>query len=483
MRFGFPPVSEASASAAPGAKERGRAYRLYVLITLTAVYTFNFLDRQIMGIMAEPIKNDMGLSDTQLGVLTGFAFAVLYTTLGIPIARLADRWNRVNIVAISLACWSGFTAVCGVTQNFAQLAMARVGVGIGEAGGSPPSHSLISDFYPKEKRAGALAVYALGIPIGVTLAYFATAYGLSRFGWRTTFIALGIPGVLLAILVKLTIREPTRGATETATTTTADAFKGLRVAEPVGLVEKVIRAMTKALPQKSGDATFHELASLWRAAKHLLAIPSYRAIVIGLTAGSFASYATAAFIVSFFRRSHPDMALGEVLVSLGFINGTAYVLGVFIGGALVDRLAKKNKAAYGWVPVAALLLNAPFFLGALWVSDPVLSLILWWPSHLLTGFYLGPCFALAQTLAPVSIRALSTAIFFFILNMIALGFGPTFVGALSDILAVSANISGEKSLRIALSSVIIPSMISIGGFYYLAKKLPEDWIKATGETP
>ncbi len=475
-------MSEAAAGddAVSSKPEFSRAYRLYVLIVLTAVYTFNFVDRQIMGILAPAIQKDLGLSDSQLGILIGFAFAVLYTTVGIPIARLADRTNRVNIVAISLAAWSGFTALCGLAQNFTQLALARVGVGIGEAGGSPPSHSLISDLYPKEKRAGALAVYALGIPIGVTLAYLGGGWIVQNFDWRTTFLALGIPGVLFALLFKLTVREPTRGGTEEVGA--QDAFKGLKIAEPVGLVEKVLRQMTLVLPKKAAASTFAELATLWRAAKHLLSIPSYRAIVIGLTAGSFASYATAGWIIAFFGRSHPDYAMINVFFWLGIINGTAYVLGVFVGGNLVDRLAIKNKSAYGWVPVTALALNVPFFLGAMWINDPVWSLVLWWPSHLLTGFYLGPCFALAQTLAPVSIRALSTAIFFFILNMIALGFGPTYVGFLSDILA-SGGMDSERSLRIALSSVIIAGLISIGGFVYLAKKLPADWKKATGEKP
>lgn len=473
-------MSDASAGATPQtqAEKTGRAYRLYVLIVLTAVYTFNFLDRQIMGIVAPAVQNDLGLSDSQLGILGGFAFAVLYTTLGIPFARLSDRYNRVTIISLALASWSGFTALCGIAQNFTQLALARVGVGIGEAGGSPPSHSLISDLYPKEKRAGALATYALGIPIGVTLAYLGGGWVLENFGWRMTFLVLGLPGVLMAILLKLTVREPPRGGTELPGA--ADAFKGLRISEPVGLVEKVIRSMSSALPKRAGDATFSELASLWRAAKHLLAIPSYRAIVIGLTAGSFGSYAIASWIVVFFSRSHPEFATINVLFWLGVINGTAYVLGVFIGGNLVDRLSVKNKAAYGWVPVVALSLNVPFFLGAMWVGNPVWSLVFWWPTHLLTGFYLGPCFALAQTLAPVSIRALSTAIFFFILNMIALGFGPTFVGIFSDVLA-SGGMDSERSLRIALSSVILSGFISIGGFWYLAKKLPADWAKATGE--
>ena len=471
-------MSETKAPPMSAMQSSSGTYRVYVLVVLTIVYTFNFLDRQIMGIVAPAVQADLGLSDSQLGILGGFAFAVLYTTLGIPFARLSDRYNRVTIISIALASWSGFTALCGTAQNFTQLALARVGVGIGEAGGSPPSHSLISDFYPKEKRAGALAVYALGIPVGVTLAYLGGGWVLQNFDWRTTFLALGIPGVLFALLLKLTVREPKRGATEAADA--QDIFRGLKITEPVGLVEKSLRMMTVVFPSKARDSVFSELASLWRAAKHLLAIPSYRAIVIGLTSGSFASYAIANWIVVFFKRSHPDFGAGEVYFWLGIINGTAYVLGVFIGGNLVDRLAKKNKSAYGWVPVAALALNAPFFLGAMWVNDPVLSLILWWPSHLLTGFYLGPCFALAQTLAPVSIRALSTAIFFFILNMIALGFGPTYVGIFSDLLG-AGGMNNEQSLRIALSSTAIAGFISIGGFWYLAKKLPKDWAKATGE--
>ncbi len=471
-------MSETKAPLMSAMQSSSGTYRVYVLVVLTIVYTFNFLDRQIMGIVAPAVQADLGLSDSQLGILGGFAFAVLYTTLGIPFARLSDRYNRVTIISIALASWSGFTALCGTAQNFTQLALARVGVGIGEAGGSPPSHSLISDFYPKEKRAGALAVYALGIPVGVTLAYLGGGWVLQNFDWRTTFLALGIPGVLFALLLKLTVREPQRGATEAADA--QDIFRGLKITEPVGLVEKSLRMMTVVFPSKARDSVFSELASLWRAAKHLLAIPSYRAIVIGLTSGSFASYAIANWIVVFFKRSHPDFGAGEVYFWLGIINGTAYVLGVFIGGNLVDRLAKKNKSAYGWVPVAALALNAPFFLGAMWVNDPVLSLVLWWPSHLLTGFYLGPCFALAQTLAPVSIRALSTAIFFFILNMIALGFGPTYVGIFSDLLG-AGGMNNEQSLRIALSSTAIAGFISIGGFWYLAKKLPTDWAKATGE--
>ena len=197
------PAAEAGAS---------RSYRNYVLFILTLVYAFNFIDRQIIGILSPFIKADLGLDDAQLGWLKGIYFALLYTVMGIPIAWLADRYSRVNIIAISLTLWSGFTAASGLAANYMQLAIARIGVGIGEAGGSPPSHSIISDLFPKEKRAGALAIYSLGIPFGVMLAFFASAFFLQggSADWRTVMYSVGIPGVLLAILLKLTVKEPAR---------------------------------------------------------------------------------------------------------------------------------------------------------------------------------------------------------------------------------------------------------------------------------
>ncbi len=441
----------------PGAAVRparaSRPYRRYVLVLLTAVYTFNFLDRQIMSILAPAIQEDLGLSDSQLGVLIGLAFALLYTTLGIPIARLADRANRVTFISVSLGLWSAFTAICGVAQNFTQLALARVGVGIGEAGGTPPAHSLISDLYPKEKRAGALATYALGIPIGVTLAYLAGGWVLQNFDWRTAFIVLGLPGVALAVLLRLTVTEPARGGAET----------------------------TRAADQFAGGKAF-DLKAMLAAGRHLFSIPTYLGILAGHTAVSFASYAKSGFVVVFFARSHPDMARLEVLFWLGVITGTAYVAGVILGGRLVDRLATRNKSAYGTIPAIALVAQIPFFLGAMWTDSAAWSLILWWPVYLLNGFFHGPCFALAQTLAPVSIRALSTAIYFFVLNLIALGFGPTAVGLVSDLLAGSFNMTSELSLRIALTLTLVPVALSLVAFLSVARNVKADWARATGDS-
>ena len=198
-------------------KVTSKNYRAFALVLLTVVYGFNFIDRQIVGILAPFIQEDLGLSNTQLGLLIGFAFALFYTVIAIPIAWLADRYNRVNILSIALATWSGFTALTGMASNFWQIGLARMGVGIGEAGGSPPSHSIISDMYPKEERAGALGVYAMGIPFGIMAAYFATASLMGSGGdvdWRRIFIFLGLTGIALAGIVRLTLREPSRGAME-----------------------------------------------------------------------------------------------------------------------------------------------------------------------------------------------------------------------------------------------------------------------------
>lgn len=470
-------TAPAATTSSAQAKAPSRSYRLYVLFLLTAVYTFNFVDRQIIGILSPYIKEDLGLADWQLGILKGFAFAVLYTTLGIPIARLADRISRVTIVSVSLALWSGFTAVSGAANNFTQLALARVGVGIGEAGGSPPSHSLISDYFPKEKRAGALAIFAMGIPIGIALAYLGGGWLTETFSWRVAFVVVGVPGVLLAILLKLTVREPERGGLEADDGN--DAFKALRVTEPEGGFEKLLFGLSKLAPSKAREAVFSELATVWRAAKHLLAIPTYRAIVIGTTAISFATYAKGTWIVDFYVRSHGDFPILQVLFWLGIISGTAYAAGTFLGGYLVDKFGSKNRKLYGYIPAVAMVFSVPMFLVVLWHPNPVVSLFFQVPVQLAFGFYLGPAFALAQTLAPVSVRALSTAIFFFILNMIALGFGPTIAGFLSS--AFAGSMGGGMALQVSLSIVGMSALFGALMFYKAGNRIEADWAKATGE--
>ncbi|MEO1016031.1 MAG: MFS transporter [Pseudomonadota bacterium] len=411
-------------------------YKWYVLGVLTLVYTFNFVDRQIIAILSPAIKEELGLSDSMLGALKGLAFVVLYTALGIPIAWAADRFNRVNIVAAALAIWSSFTALSGLAGNALQLAMARIGVGIGEAGCSPPAHSLISDYFPKEKRAGALAIYSMGIPFGQMFAFLAGGWMLQELGWRYAFFLVGIPGVLLAIIMRLTVREPIRGASD-----------GIAAA-PVSLREGV---------------------------GALASIPSFWGITTAVTLASFTGYGTGLWIVDFYRRTY-ELSYLEITLPLALLNGVAYGIGTFLGGWLTDRAAKTDKGAYGWIPALGMLATIPAGWLSVW-SPTALGAFLWSAPFLIgLGMYLGPSFSIVQTLAPVRMRAFATALFFFILNLIALGGAPLWVGALSDILA--ADMGETTSLRVALTTLGATSALSAAAYYWSGRRLPADWTAA-----
>lgn len=425
-------------------KTPNKRYRTFVLLLLTLVYAFNFVDRQIIGILSPEIQKDLGLSYSQLGYLKGIVFALFYTIIGLPIAWLADRYNRVTIVSVALAVWSGFTALTGFANNFVQIGLARMGVGIGEAGGSPPSHSIISDLYPKEQRATALAVYSLGIPFGIMFAYFAAGLIVESFGWRMTFIILGIPGIVLALIVRLVIREPVRGAME-------------------GPKDK--------LPDQ---APFKE------ALKTLLTIPSWWAMCMGIALASFLSYAISAWQMDYLKPFNlgfeNPMEYKTLMNYLGVMNGIFYAGGTFLGGYLASKLAKKNVNAYGLVPAAALLVALPAILASFWVQSVELHLIYATIFLFCIGMYLGPSFAVAQTLAPINMRAMSTAIFFLILNLIALGGGPTFVGLLADMFLEQ---HGDiHAIRLALSITSLVLVLAIISFLIAARNLPKDWALA-----
>ena len=415
-------------------------YRAFALVLLTVVYGFNFIDRQIVGILAPFIQEDLGLSNTQLGLLIGFAFALFYTVIAIPIAWLADRYNRVNILSIALATWSGFTALTGMATNFWQIGLARMGVGIGEAGGSPPSHSIISDMYPKEERAGALGVYAMGIPFGIMAAYFATASLMGSGGdvdWRRIFIFLGLTGIALAGIVRLTLKEPLRGAME--------------------------------LDDDVQIAKLPFIESL----RSLLKIPAWWAMCFGIAFGSFVSYASSAFQTKFLIALDPSFDFKTMVILLGIMNGTTYAGGAFFGARLADKWGAKNLRAYGWLPAIAMSVTLPLGVWSYWVQSVEANLILSTIYLLFIGIYLGPSFAIAQTLAPINMRAMSTALFFFILNMVALGGGPTFAGWLIDV--YKETYSDLDAMRMAMTVthlVFIPALIS---FLIVSRILPRDW--------
>ena len=419
-------------------------YRTFALILLTIVYGFNFIDRQILGILAPFIQEDLDLTNTQLGLLIGLAFAVFYTTVAIPIAWLADRYSRVNILSISLATWSAFTALTGLANNFIQIGLARMGVGIGEAGGSPPSHSIISDMFPKEERASALGFYSMGIPLGIMAAYFVTAslMGSSNedVDWRKIFIFLGVTGVLLAVIVKLVLKEPVRGSME---------FDSETQLQKPPFIDSV---------------------------KSLLKIPAWWAMCFGIAFASFVSYAKAAFQTKYLIALDPTFDFQTLVIILGIMNGTTYAAGAFFGAKLADKWGSKNIRAYGLLPAIAISLAIPVSLASWWVPSVGLHLMFGTVFLLLIGFYLGPSFAIAQTLAPINMRAMSTALFFFILNMIGMGGGPTFAGWLMDVFG--EGYTNVESIRYSLSVVTLVFIPSIIAFFVVSKVLPNDWSEA-----
>ena len=385
-------------------------YRRYVLELLAIVYVLNFTDRQILSILLQPIKEEMLLSDTELGLLSGIAFALFYVTLGIPIARLADRYNRVNIISLSVFLWSLMTALSGMAVNFTQLLLARIGVGVGEAGCTPPAHSLISDYYSHDERSSALGIYSLGLPIGGVLGILAGGWIAQLYGWRTAFLVVGLPGLVLALLVKLTVREPARGL--------ADGRQP-RTNKPPPVTE-VLRL-------------------LWRR-------KTFVQVTLATSLLAFTAFASGSWIPPFLIRSH-GMELGEVgswLAALTVIGGVAGTLG---GGFLGDRLVKRDPRWYVWLPVIFMLLGVPFSIAGLLVSNTYLALALWIVPTLSYYVYVGPVMALIQRMAGLRIRAISVAVFFFCTNLIGMGCGPLVIGTVSDI---THRFFADESLRYAL---------------------------------
>ncbi len=413
-----------------------KPYLNYVLVMLTAVYVFNFVDRQLLVILQESIKKELRLSDTQLGLLSGFTFAIFYVTLGIPIARLADKRNRRNIVAGSLGLWSIMTAFSGLAGNFIQLLLARIGVGVGEAGGSPPAHAMISDYFPPEKRATALSIYSTGIYIGVLIGFLMGGYLNQHLGWRTAFFVLGTPGLIFSLLFYITVKEPKKGATDAITATVGET-PSLRVVLRLLYSNKVF---------------------------------VFLAMATGLHV--FCIYGLLNWAPSFLSRIH-GMKTANIGASLGLIYGFGGAMGSWAGGFLTDHFGKKDKRYYLKIPAYAILLSLLFTAGTIFPQNTSFTLFCLGGCAFLQSMYLGPSIAVAHSLVPASMRALTSAILFFVLNLVGLGFGPLIVGLISDLLRPAL---GIESLRWALSLLLFIGVASATLFLIAAKKMVVDRI-------
>ncbi len=409
------------------------SYKRFVLVMLTVVYAFNFIDRQILVILQEPIKADMDLSDAQLGLLSGFSFAVIYVTAGIPIAYWADRGNRRNIVCLSLAIWSGMTAVSGLVQSYGQLLLARVGVGLGEAGGSPPAHSMISDYYPPEHRGTALSFYSTGIYIGILFGFLFGGTIAEAWGWRNAFLIVGIPGILFAVILRLTVKEPVRGRWD-----------------------------------DKGKAAHHP--SLAETLRLLRQRPAFWYLALGCALTSFVSYGNGNFFPSFLIRNH-QLGIAEVGVVLALASGVAGAAGTFLGGYLGDRFGQHDRRWYLWVPMIGGALAFPLYLFVLMTDNTGAAMIVLFGVNILSTLYLGPCIALSHTLVPPAMRALVSAVLFFVINIIGLGLGPFLTGLSSDLLAPQF---GDQSLRYAMLATAQFGLIALLMFYLAVRCLLAD---------
>ena len=408
-------------------------YKWYALGVLTLVYTSSHVDRQIMAILLQPIKLELDASDTQMGFLVGLTFAVFYATLGMPIAMLADRTNRRNIITASVTIWSGMTALCGYAGSFMQLALARIGVGVGEAGSSPPSHSLISDLFPVATRGTAMGIFALGVNFGLLIAYLGGGVLSEHWGWRATFVAVGLPGLAIAALLHFTTIEPKRGAME---------------AQP--------RTASQAAPSFLG---------VWR---HLWATPATRHLTIGAALAGFTGYGFTLWMPTFLIRSH-GLSPTEIGLVLALMTGIVGGLGTFTAGRMTDVLARRDERWRAWIVAAAKGGYVPFLVAFFMVEDLTLALTLYVVPAFFGGFYLAPTFTLVQNLVDLRMRALASSIVLFVLNIIGMGLGPQLVGVLSDAFAPT---HGQESLRMALLVLALLNLWCAYHYYRAGNALP-----------
>lgn len=423
-------------------------YRRYALVLLLVIYTLNFLDRQVVNILAEPIKKDLHLKDWQLGMMTGLAFAVFYTVLGLPIARLAERTNRAWIISGAIAAWSGFTMLCGAAGNFTQLILARIGVGVGEAGCSPPAHSLITDYVPADKRASAIAFYSIGTPLGSLLGMAMGGVVADLWGWRAAFLVAGAPGVLMALLAFLTLKEPRR-------------------ARPVGVA--------------------HNGPGLMEALREILGKRTFWLMAIAASIVAFAGYGNSAFIGSFYFRNHAQEAAataatfglgtaGFLGLALGIVGGVAGILGSWVGGQVSDHLARKDIGGRMLIPAVAAIAGAPFYMAGMLSGSMIAAMALLAIPTFLNSMWYGPVYGSVQGLVRPQTRATAAAVILFIINLIGLGFGPLLVGLLSDFFADGMAMGEGQGVRWALMSSSASVLIASVLFWIARRTIREDTV-------
>jgi len=430
-------MTQQSTSANDPAAPRAEANRYLVLALLFLVYTFNFIDRQIIGILAAPIQEELGVNDAQMGLLGGLAFALFYTGLGIPIAYLADRWSRTWIMTIALTLWSGFTALCGAATNYTTLFLARMGVGVGEAGGVAPAYSLISDYFPPKERARALAVYSFGIPIGSAAGIALGGIVASLVDWRVAFVVVGLAGVLIAPIFRAFVREPVRGRYDVKTEGSAAPRAGFF--EALGVVAKK---------------------------------PSFWLLSFGASCSSIMGYGSFFWIPSFLRRSY-DFDLQQAAFFYSSILLVGGVIGVWLGGMLGDKLGAKRRAMFALVPAGAWILAAPCYALGLLSPSPVVAFFLFLAPTALGLVWLGPVIAAVQHLAPAHMRTTASASFLFINNLIGIGLGTYLLGLMSDALTAQF---GEESLRYSILAGTSFYVLAALLYVIASRSLKRDWV-------
>ncbi|MEG3179054.1 spinster family MFS transporter [Sphingomonas sp. LT1P40] len=411
----------------------------FVLGMLTFVYILNFLDRQLIGILAKPIQDSLGVSDTQLGLIGGLYFAMFYCFIAIPVGWFADRTSRVGVLSLACAIWSGATVACGMAASYGQLVVARMMVGFGEAGGVPPSYAIITDTYPPGKRAAALGIFNLGPAIGAALGVAFGAAIAERFGWRIPFIVVGAIGIVTALIVWLTVREPQKGATDT-----------------------VQSAQNK------------EMAPFWPTVRMFLSNPVLMLAALGSGATQFVTYGLGNFAVLFLMREK-GMVLSEVAIWYALVLLIGMGGGMVISGRVIDRLVRKSRAGYAIAPAASLAVAMPFYLGFIWAPGWPMALAFLAVVMVFNYFYLSASVALVQEEVRPNQRVLSGALLLLIMNFIGLGLGPTWVGFASDWFKAQGDMHGLQSALYTLTPFYL---IAIALFLLLARRLRREKVSA-----